>query len=419
MPYPSPRLFPSPTLFPGEKPVVPPVPERASGPIILCDSDGVEVAELEAPHTIRFEQSAAMSVKFTLGYHLSGASELLSMLDSEIPQLRAYRTKGGSTDRSLIFRGWWMPHTESADGSDTDGIECEFRSPFARLETRFLESKTSFANTDDGQIVWSLIDNTNSDGPTGLVQGVMQTNVKRDRTYEAGTQLSQAVTDLTQVGSGFQFTETPLDGKDLAAFNVWSNLGRDLSRSVFFEYGEGTITNVLSMSRTISPPINRAVAIGGDATHPQIKNAMVSQGKYGVWMAAQDFSSDVNDNATLQELASKMLQPNPVKEVTFEPDIANSPQPIDDYWLGDTIGFRAIEHGLRIEETPRITAIEMDRDANGMEVAHRLEFGPVIVEQLVAERVRGKVRLRSKKRTGGRSALPSKARGTPGGGPRP
>jgi hypothetical protein len=386
-------------------PVPPPVPIARSlvlraQPVILQDRSGVEVASLEIAHTIRFEISQAVSIVFSLGYDERGASELLSMLPDQTPRLQAYRND------NLVFSGWWMPQTESLDGTDNDGIQCEFRSPIARLETRYLAGNQTFSSTDAGDIAWQLIRDTNAEGDTGLVKGVLQPSINLSRSYKTGQQLGEAVNGLTQVNNSFQFTEIalPVSSGALCSFNTFSSLGRDLSKTVEFEYGTGTFSNVLSVGRTYSPPINRSIATGGTATVPSVAVHHESQAAYGLYTTYNDFSSNVNNQDHLDQLAASFIQPNAIQEVTFEPDVESTPQPIDDYWLGDRVSFRAVQDGLLIELEPQITAIEIDRDGDGVELAHRLEFGPVVVEPLTAERIRGRLRIRHLRRTGGKRA---------------
>jgi len=376
MPFPGTALFPSAGgLFPSSGSA--PLGEYAtfSATLLLCDSTGSEVAELEVDHTIRFEQSRAASITFDLGYDQTGASDLLDLLGSEIPLLHAYR-KGG-----LIFRGHWQPQQETADGGNQDGITCEFRSPFARLETRYLTVTTNYSSEDQNQIAWNLVDNANRDSPTGLVQGVLQSGTARNRSYPPGQQVASAITDMADLTTnGLVFTETflpPGNPNEIAAINLWSTLGRDLTQSAVFEYGEGTLDNVLSVDRTISFPVNRAIGTGGTALTTSVADDTASQALFGMYAVTQSFQNITAHQDHLDEATAALIQKYPVQQVTFEPDpfAASTPQPIDDYWLGDTILFRADQDELQVTATAQITAFEIDRDGAGNEIAHRIEFG--------------------------------------------
>lgn len=368
-----------------------------TGPTVLCDQNGVELADIETDHTIRFERSRAASVKFSLGYDQPAARELLATLASARPQLRAYRRVDANA-AAVIFSGWWQPQQETAADSTSDAIASEFRSPFSLLEGRYLTADVTFTAQDAGTgIAWPLIAATNGVSPTGLVEGTIETTVTRDRSYQTGQQLADLIQQLTDVENGFVFTETMLDplqnGGALAAFNVWANLGRDLSTIARFEYGDQTLANVLSVQRTVSPPVNQAIVTGGTGTTPAIANDAGSQAIWGVCAQTATFS-DVTVQSALDDKAAGMLQPDPVQQVTFQPDLDDDLRPIDDYWLGDTIGFRADAEALQIDTTAEVNAIEIDRDGAGRELAYRVEFGAQAVQPLTVVRRGRKITFR-------------------------
>lgn len=363
--------------------------------LVLCDQAGQEVADLEATCTIRRERSRAMSVKPKLRHDDDAAAELFAALPNGIPQARYYR------DGTLRFSGLWCPQRETA-GEDDSLVEAEFRSPFARLERRFLEAETVYTGQDAGLgIAWDLIADQNALSATGLIQGDIDATVNRDRTYEAGKQVAEAVVQLTEVDGGFDFIETFLDptvsGGALAEFNVHAALGSDRTDTVRFEYGPGTLANCLSVERTIELPVNRVVVIGGEGTVPAVAQDAASIAIYGRYMAVEQHS-DVTIQSTLQEKADGLLQPDPIEVVTFEPDPATAPQPFDDYDVGDTAGFLARDGALQIDAAQRIDAFEIDIDENGNESAHRLEFGLQAVRPLIPVRRGRRIRFRDPER---------------------
>lgn len=406
--YPSTNLFPSSEVTGGGTGAPGDVETQlgSTGSLILCDANGSEVADLEVAHTMRFELNRAVSVKFHIGFDENGAADLLNLMANITPRLCVWR------NRTLIVQAYWAPQTDTLADDSGDGMDCEFRSPFARLETRYTSQQDiKYRSSDSGFIAWDLIDKQNQDMETGLSSGTFQNTVPLDRDYTPGQQVSQAITDITDnVLGAFQFTETPVPpgtGK-LAHFNVWNGLGSDLSKFVQFEFGKKTIGNVLSVGRTINLPINRVVATGAqdNSGNPlvSIQNNLVSQGKFGLYTNTVDFST-ISDQTKLDNLAKKQLYPDPIIDVTFEPDIESSPAPFDDYFIGDTVSFRVIQDSMNYVVKPQITAIEIDRDGDGLELAHRLEFGlRAGATVLVPELTKGRIALRALRRTGGKGA---------------
>jgi hypothetical protein len=402
-----------------------------SGSLILCDEKGQAVAELEVAHTIRWETNRAISVKFELGFDENGSTELLNLLVYTTPRLQVWR------NRKLIMQGYWSPQQDQLDGSSSDSMTCEFRSPFSRLETRYLDLEQNalgmlFNNTDSGGIAWDLIDAANQDAETGLAAGVFTPSVRIDRSYSPGQQIAEAVTDITDnVKGAFNFTESAVapGSSKLMAFDIWgAGFGRDLSQTAKFEYGPGTFDNVSNMQRTVNLPINRVIATGASTSvgqnvlisrmpdptktsfnDPDLQAAYDSQRTFGLYVATVDFPNTA-DQTQLDNLAAKVLQPTPIIDVTFEPAIQTCPLPLDDYFLGDTVSFICKQDNLDFRVTPQVTAIEIDRDGDGQELAHRVEFGVVAgATPLVPEYAKGRFALRALRRTGGKAAAYRKA----------
>ena len=342
--------------------------------LILCDQDGNEIAELEVAHTIRFEVSRAWSCTFTLGYDQLGASDLISMIKNQTPQIQAYRYN------NLIFSGFWCPQQEVVDETDQAGIQSEFRTPFSRLETRFLTANTNYTNWAIGDLVWDLIKGTNADGYTGIGKGNIQTLPQKTMKYQAGQSIAQAITDLTDANL-FQFTESPLppNRDPLSAFNVWKpwvdpltpdsgSQGRNLIGSnVRFEFGAGTIGNVVHVERTLGNPINRVIATGydsGSGPLVSVVDDVTSQNTWGMYQATDSFSN-IHDQGTLDNKAAGMLVPQPVQQLTIEIDVGGIIQPFDDYWINDLITLHARHMAFSADVTSQITAIEIDREGTG------------------------------------------------------
>lgn len=159
----------------------------------------------------------------------------------------------------------------------------------------------------------------------------------------------------------------------LAYFDVFAQMGSDISNSVFFEFGDGTRQTALSMDRQTLPPLNRVRVLGDDGIYAEVQDA-ASIERYGLYMGVASASDGTVTWQTLRDRAFALLRPSPLEIVTCQPDPTSAPQPFDDYYLGDTVGVRAREGSLDLDTTARINSIEIDLDDEGNEITHTLTF---------------------------------------------
>jgi hypothetical protein len=358
--------------------------------LVLASRVGVALADLNVTPVMRWEENRPMTIRFPFPHDMRNASRLYEILDGGLPQLRAY------LDGDLKFSGRFAPLEEKSDDSESQAT-VTFKSPLGMLEQRFLATDLTYTGIDQALIAWSLIGTENTKGVTGLIQGSLELTVARDRTYEARKQVLEALVQLSEVQNGVTFWETPLDPNDnagaLAAFNAGPRPGVDRTASVKFEMGEGTLDNCISVERQIGYPVNRATTVG-DGTPPltSVQQDTDSQAKYGIWERVESMSG-VTIQATLDARALEMLAPNPVQIVTFQPDPAEALRPWDDWWLGDTVSFKADVDALQIATTARPRALEIELDDQGNETAWRVEWGDQRpLERVFRERLRALTR---------------------------
>lgn len=338
--------------------------------LVLADHTGAEIAAIDATATLRFELSRASHVEITLPHDEPTAAYLYAALGNGLPQLRAYR------NGILVFSGRWAPSTDDSGETDSSG-KVRFRSPFATLESRFTAATVTYTAQDAGLIATDLIATTNIESPTGLIPGLVQATVNRDRTYEH-KQIAEAIQQLTEVDGGFDFLEVPLDptesGGALARLDIVASAGASQPSFIRFEKGPGTLDNCVSVNRQMLLPVNRATVIGAEGVAPQTVQDTGSITTYGLHATVQSFA-DVTETATLLAKATALLQTEPPQVVTFTPDPASAPQPLEDYQLGDVASFKCDEDALQIAVEARVRAIEVDLDESGREAAHRVEWG--------------------------------------------
>lgn len=341
---------------------------------MLCDPAGVQLAELGTARDrlLAFQRNTYGEATFTLSHDDDAAQLLLDTVkNAGIPTLRCYRQ--GTNDPAGVLRlnGYLAAINETAD-PDAAALAATFRGPFSRLlgdgADRGRFTSAAFTATDAGQIAKNLLDapdGANLDGYTGLgTTGTIQATKLRDRLY-VNTNVGEAIVNLTRVRDGFDFEEAYVaQGTTLAVLNVYASQG-SVQPNARFEYGPNTIGNVRSLQRTIQQPINRAKVLGANGLVGTAQdNASIA--KYGLWPIQQG-APDVLEQTTLDDKARALLRPNPVKTIAFVPELAISPLPWEDFWLGDTIRFFASRGALQEDLTVRVNAITIAIDDTGRE----------------------------------------------------
>jgi len=339
----------------------------------LADNVGTILGDVRAPLTLSYARNRDPRVEVVLDVEEDAASLLVDALQDGFPRLKAWRRAEGETTGELILNAPWAPTKRSAADDDQGVVgrmHAQFRGPFATLERRFTAASRVFTATDAGEIAWTMIEETNSaDGSTGIIEGTIEATVSRDRTYEH-KQLAEAVVQLTGVINGFDFEVAPLDsGATIGEFNVYESQGTDRSvaalgeTAVVFEYGPGTIGNVRSYKDETTYPVNKVRVIGANGLTGTASHAP-SIDKYETCMTLEQ-AIDVSEQATLDAKASALLRPEPVVVVGFQPDPELVPQPWDDYWIGDTVQFRARHGCIDLDLAVRINGITLMCDEEG------------------------------------------------------
>jgi hypothetical protein len=210
------------------------------------------------------------------------------------------------------------------------------------------------------------------------VPGATAYNIYRS-TISGGETVSPAF--LTSVGSGtLSFTDTgaatsagAISGASVtpawnpdAFLNIVPAMGQ-AKPNARFEYGPTTISNVASMSRTTTNPLNTLFVTGGNGLTSTYSD-VTSVAKYGKWWGHYDFP-DVIDQAILDAKARALCRPNPVKTLTMVPELGldNCPKPFDDFGIGDTVPFFASRGALQENTTLRINGYTIPISEDGLE----------------------------------------------------
>ncbi len=95
---------------------------------------------------------------------------------------------------------------------------------------RNTRSVQTFSATDQGAILWALIDHTQTqtNGNIGITEGTIEATVDRDRTYPIDKNIGDAIIEMTEVINGLDVEITPDK-----VFNVYKRIGEDRSYLIF------------------------------------------------------------------------------------------------------------------------------------------------------------------------------------------
>jgi hypothetical protein len=209
---------------------------------------------------------------------------------------------------------------------------------------------TVYTATGAGAIVTDLLARQNARGETRLRMGTVASSVNRDRTYDPGKVVSEAILELAKVDDGFYFRVDPVDGvaaKHAEIVVLYPASGAD-KPGVKFEFGDDTIGNLETFTRTRKRPLNVATATG---------QALRSTRSDAASIAAYDLIedevaySDVVVQQTLDENAQSLLRPAINSVYSFTPlskgDGAgeiNVPRLFVDFDVGDIVRL-SVEYG--------------------------------------------------------------------------
>lgn len=326
---------------------------------VLCSGTNVAYGEI----------LDAKSRKLSRKRNLPATSEVVFDMDSPMAQnishdaqvrLKIYRfrtvTERGvsnpNTVRQLIFYGV-LPPENVKDDTATGEVTCTFADPRVRFAQYYLPAQTIFAATGQGTIIDNFLTSTQArtGGDVRLNSGVIDVSQLRDRTYEAGTNIAQAIADLTAVINGPDVDVIPTESGPtfMGTLNTYAHMGTDKSASIIFSHQQKGFTNC-DIERTFSQAITLATETGTDPTGVvQTQTAGTpATSNYGLlesWAA----ESSAFDTATLltkaQGIVDQYAAPQAqwaIKNVTRE-----APKAMIDYDLGDTIRLQ-VKRGARL-----------------------------------------------------------------------
>lgn len=340
----------------------------------LCDLAGVTIGLLR-PRSVRVTRNlnAASSMELTVDSApaLTTAAFVRGWRAPTAGGARVVRATGKIQGGLLLAAA--RDALETLDIVATDG--------YGVLADRLVQAAATYTATTPGDIVADLITDQNARAATGLAAPTNDAGPPRDRSYDPGKNVAEAIAQLAEVDDGFYFRVDPTED---AAFSQLVLLhpapGNDETAS--FEFGEGTRANLARIQVDVRPPVNHVLAFGagsGDAQLVSAQSDAASIAEYGLFDASASFS-DVVVQATLDQHALDMLRP--AERRTFRVEVASStgngeletPSPWDGFDVGDTVALNLRTTHLTYTGRALVKSFTVAIDADGVERLSALDF---------------------------------------------
>jgi hypothetical protein len=344
---------------------------------------------------VTLERNGGRSAQVTIALDDPAALKAL------VPLGRLIRVWMDGLENPLFIGRLTQPTFGDAAGNGEGGATVTLNAldPKSHLEKCFTKglAATPYTDLDQSEIAARLIESANANRH-GIVRGNLPLTVERDRTYFDGTQVWEALVQLSEVIDGMDFEFAPVAATDgtMVRFNTFAEQGT--LRPAIFEYGFGR-HNVGGF--TYEPAgydvVNKATAVGafiasdlGAGLAPaRVAESPASQALYGGVFESFEVFPDVSgtidrSNTTLENKALEVVRRNAFAIEYF--DIVTPPEPgsegwgdgLDftgerfgtppafgtDYWIGDRITAR-IRRNIKVDITGRVEAATVSEDDQG------------------------------------------------------
>ena len=229
------------------------------------------------------------------------------------------------------FRVIEVTQTWDPDGRDTINVQavCYRR----LLASRHVVSDLTFSGVSQGDIVWGLINHTQfqTNGDLGITVNSLGPTVLRDREYQIGTNILQAITELGSIEDGL-------------AWEIDANLELTVTQPQLFSLKAQPVvlgTNTLTITRPSGASLfaNAAIVTGDSisTTTEVLETVSLPIDSRGRWERFQGFPQEQNQTA-LQEAARGLLQTSVSPAIKWAFELEPSRYFIDsNYQIGDYV----------------------------------------------------------------------------------
>lgn len=237
-------------------------------------------------------------------------------------------------DGVLLFRGriGTLQGTVGTDGHEVQFSAVDYR---GMLNRRIVGAAGAYypPGTDQAAIAWDLISDSQalSGGNLGITNGAGSTSgTTRERTYDPGKPIGDAIGELGRVGNGFEW-EVAAD----LSFNRYYPL-RNVDNNVKFDFGG----IVKSVTYNFNPDdfADSVLVTGDQSTVPVTATAAgIATDPRGRWEKSQGFST-VIEQATLNEKGPWYLGQTDTIRYAYHVSIVQGRWGgQSDFWIGDTV----------------------------------------------------------------------------------
>lgn len=322
----------------------------------------------------------------TITRRLNGSSSVTLTLDPVHADraafgriVKGWRTPAVGGDRVLRASCAVSGIEASGNTDELESVKVTAVDAFGALGNRNMQQPFTATGVTPRDIVVSLVAVEDMRHPVGLyVAETGDSGPPRDREYERGKNVAEAVQQLAEVDDGFFYRVDPYEGTSdgYALFSelaiLYPSAGTDRP-GARFEYGPGTRGNLARAEANTLPPANYVTAYGAGEAGAQLIEVVsdaASIAEYGLFDVSLSLT-DVSESATLAQHAQDALRPEPqttyrVTAVEFGDSL---PVPWDEFDVGDTVRIRlAGETGLlQSDSSAMVTGFTVVVDENGVE----------------------------------------------------
>ena len=340
-----------------------------------------DISQLVTSRKIRAGRNKAEDISFSMDADAlaeyadsinTTAAQLLSVGVNEV------RIRRG---RNYLVGGYISYYNASVDRTDRT-LEVKVSGFLNFFKDRYFEVQRSFPGVDAAQILWTVIDENQSGAATfwdtsvavntayadfGITEGTLDTIANKDRTYEAGKNVKDAIVQMTEVSTAtgdFEFSPEKV-------FSFYDRLGSDKPQLIF-TYPHNIVGGDFPMDA--QQIANRVMTVGsgaGDTRVQAIDQDTSSQANYYIRQQFQQFNS-VEETGTLSEHGMGYVQAakDPLNVPEIEVDL-NGSITASDFWVGDRITIRQEDTAIPslVDGLYRVEEIDLNIDDNDGETA--------------------------------------------------
>lgn len=334
----------------------------ALGARVLDDPE--EEASKARARRVRWRLTEPSEASFTIDGH-DAQAELITEL---VTDLHVYR------DGRRLYRGRVGPTQDVVDGRrHTVTVPTGDYRGVLRRRILYDTDQLAWTATDQAAIALGLIDQTQAHvgGDLGITAGLgASTGVARDRTYEPGKAVFEAVQQLSEVINGFDWDIDP----DSRALDIYYPQ-RGENRGVVLDLG-GLVTG---FTRDVDPSTyaNANRVNGDDTVTAEVREATdLATRPEGRWDAQHGYTT-ISEQATLDERANWQIEQDQLVVPTYTVRLKKGRwEGPDHVWLGDPCKLVLPSGRLAVDTVLRVYEIAVDIDDNGTETVDVTLGGP-------------------------------------------